>query len=173
MLIGVQGTMGAGKTITMTILAQYLHRVMKADIHANHFQKNSDRLRTLDDVWKLEGGILCFDEIWLTLDARRSGGNTHLTRFINQTRKKKLIVMYTTQHIRQVDVRVRDATDILICCEKKNGVHWLTFVDWQYQRIMRSYQISDLTPFYGLYDTYEVLQPLMWESSPLPPARGS
>jgi len=163
MLVGIQGRMGTGKTISMSILAEYLRRVAHAPTHANYFLKNASRLNSLDDVWKLDGGVLCFDEIWLTLDARRSGGNIHLTRFINQTRKKKLIVLYTTQHIRQVDVRVRDATDILISCEKRDGVHWLTLIDWQYQTILRSYAIDDLRPFYGLYDTYEVLQPLVWD----------
>jgi len=164
MLVGIQGRMGTGKTLTMTIMAEFLRRALHTQTHANYGLQHSHRLLTLDDVWKLDGGVLCFDEIWLTLDARRSGGNVGLTRFINQTRKKKLIVFYTTQHIRQVDVRVRDATDILISCDKRNGVHWLTFIDWQYQTILRSYAIDDVSPFFCLYDTYEVLQPLEWDT---------
>ena len=162
MLVGVMGKMGAGKTLSMSILMEYCHYAMKAELHANYGLRNASRVKTTDDVWNMENGVFGFDEIWLTLDARLWKDNTFLTRWINQTRKKKLIVFYTTQHIRQVELRVRNATDVLIFVEKHPDGHWLQFIDWQYRLLMRRYFIphSVTQKFYGIYDTYEVLEPL-------------
>jgi len=78
-----------------------------------------------------------------------------------------MIWFYTTQHIRQVEMRVRNATDILIYCEKTPAGHWLQFIDWQYREMGRRYLIPHnvAKKFYGLYDTYEVLQPLKNDGS--------
>jgi hypothetical protein len=165
MLVGIMGKMGAGKTLSMSILAEYAAWVMKSPLHANYGLQGAEKIRTTNDIWEMENGIFCFDEIWLTLDSRLWKDNVFLTRWINQTRKKKLIVFYTTQHIRQVELRVRNATDILIYCDKTPAGHWLQFVDWQYQELGRRYLISHETAarFYKVYDTYEVLEPLKME----------
>lgn len=162
MLIGIMGKMGSGKTLSMTILAQYIKKLTESPLWANYTLKNSEKINTLSEIWKIENGIICLDEIWLTMDARLWNDNVMMTRWINQTRKKKLIVMYTTQHIRQVEMRVRNATDFLIYCQKmKGGRTKLTFIDYQYNTIGKSFIIEDPRIFYNLYDTYEVLQPII------------
>lgn len=154
--------MGAGKTLSMSILASYTARAMQAEMHANYHLKKAELITSTKDIWEMENGVFCFDEMWLTLDARLWKDNVFLTRWINQTRKKKLIVFYTTQHIRQIEMRARNATDILIYCEKTPQGHWLQFIDWQYRQMGRRYLIPHdvASKFYSLYDTYEVLQPL-------------
>jgi hypothetical protein len=62
-----------------------------------------------------------------------------------------------------MELRVRNATDVLIVCEKKNGAIWLTFIDYQYKQIGKRFRIDKPERFYPLYDTYEVLKPLTWE----------
>lgn len=162
MLIGIQGKMGAGKTLTMSTLAKYSAHALKAPLSANYGLSGASKIQTQKDIWDMENGVFCFDEIWLTLDSRLWKDNVFLTRWINQTRKKKLIVFYTTQHIRQVELRVRNATDLLIHCDKGPQGHWLQFIDWQYRQLGRRYLIphSTASKFYSLYDTYEVLEPI-------------
>lgn len=163
MLVGVMGKMGAGKTLSMSIIASYLSRATGAPLAANYGLKGAKPIESLNDVRDLDSSILCFDEIWLSADARAWKDNVQLTQWVNQTRKKKMVVFYTTQHIRQVEMRIRNGTDILIVCEKKPEGHWLTFIDWQYKSIGKRFLIQNASRFYPIYDTYEVLKPLNWE----------
>ena len=164
MLIGIMGKMGTGKTLSMTILASYLYYRYKVPIHANYELNSpikSETLKYTEDIWKVEDGIICLDEVWLTLDSRLWQDNVALTRWVNQTRKKRLIVFYTSQHINQVEMRMRNATDILIVCEKKYGSIWLNFVDYQYGTLGRKFEIKKPNRFYMLYDTFQVLEPII------------
>jgi len=160
MLIGVMGKMGSGKTLSMSALGEFLHYKTKAPLYANYSLLNATRVQSLGDIWKMENGIFCFDEMWLTMDARMWKDNVKLSRWVNQTRKKKLIVIYTTQHIRQMELRVREATDLLIYTTKvKDGIG-LQFIDYQYQELKRKYYLPNKRKFYFLYNTFETLQPI-------------
>lgn len=161
MLIGIMGKMGSGKTLSMVVLASFMRRISGAPLYSNMASfKESQLLERSTSLWDLDSGIVCLDELWLTMDARLWKDNVFLTRWINQTRKKKLIVFYTTQHIRQVELRVRTGTDFLVFTEKKSQGIWLSFIDWQYRTLGRRFLITNPRPFYGLYDTYETLRPL-------------
>ena len=162
MLVGIMGKMGTGKTLTQTILSNYLHFKTKVPIFANYTLKKVPYtyINKLSDLWKVNNGIICLDEIWLTMDSRLWKDNVALTRFINQTRKKKITLFYTTQHIKQVELRVRNATDVLIYCEKKENGHWLWFIDYQYGQIGKKFFLDNPQKFYDFYDTFEVLEPM-------------
>jgi len=138
-------------------------RATGAPLHANYGLKNATAIESLNDVAELENSIFCFDEIWLSADARAWKDNVRLTQWVNQTRKKKMVVFYTTQHIRQVEMRIRNGTDVLIFCDKRPEGHWLTFMDWQYRTIGKRFLIENAYRFYDLYDTYQVLKPLNWD----------
>lgn len=167
MLVGIMGRMGTGKTLSQTILMTYLHHVTGVPIAANYTINlpSASKVKSLMDITAKNSEVFGFDEIWLSADAREWSNNVKLTQWINQTRKKKMIIFYTTQHIRQVEMRIRNATDVLIVCEKTAEGHWLTFIDFQYKTIGRRYLIPHevAQKFYPLYDTYEVLQPLTWD----------
>lgn len=162
MLVGIMGKMGAGKTLSQTILGVYLHTVTKAPLYANYTLNGVDftPIKSLKDLWQINGGIVLLDELWLSMDARMWKDNVAVTRFINQTRKKKITLFYTTQHIRQIELRTRNATDVLVYCEKRPEGHWLWFIDYQYQDIGRKFLLNDPRMFYSLYDTFETLQPM-------------
>lgn len=163
MLVGIMGKMGSGKTLSMSIIAEYLSKATKAPLYANYGLQGAEPLGSLNEVDQITGGILCLDELWLSMDSRAWKDNIRVSHWVNQTRKKKVVVFYTTQHIRQMELRVRNATDILIVCEKKPEGHWLTFIDYQYRAIGKRFLIESPSRFYPLYDTFEVLKPLSWE----------
>lgn len=162
MLTGVMGKMGAGKTLSQTILGIFLHLQTKAPIFTNYTLKGVPytRISSLSELWQINNGIVLLDELWLSMDSRMWKDNVAVTRFINQTRKKRITLFYTTQHIRQVELRTRNATDVLIYCEKKPEGHWLYFVDYQYQQIGQKLLLNQPQNFYKYYDTYETLQPM-------------
>lgn len=176
MLVGIMGKMGTGKTLSMSVLASYLSRATGAPLWANYSLKGAKPLTSLDQINDTTCGIECIDEAWLSMDSRMWEDNVRISHWVNQTRKKKVIVFYTTQHIRQMEMRMRNATDILIVCEKKGRAIWLTFIDYQYKQIGKKFCINKPERFYGhldeeskvltgLYDTYEVLKPLKWTNT--------
>ena len=124
---------------------------------------------TTEDLIKIKDGIICFDEIWTSMDSRLVKDNVFLTRWVNQTRKKNIIVLYTTQHFGQLDIRARRATDLLIYCQKyaKQGFFRYTFIDTFTGQMLRSVKayFKDISKFYGVYDTFEVIKALKKYSS--------
>lgn len=159
MLAGVMGKMGAGKTRFMTLMGVYMHKMTGAPLYANYtlFGVKYTKIASLKELWEINGGIVLLDELWLSMDARMWKDNVAVTRFINQTRKKKITLFYTTQHIRQIELRTRNATDILVYCENGNTV---TFIDFQYMQIGRKFVFDNPDLFNKLYDTFETLQPM-------------
>lgn len=153
--------MGAGKTFTMSVFSYLLSRSLGVPLFANYGLKGSQYINSLDEIWTMEGGIFCFDEIWLTMDARLSKNNVDLTRWINQTRKKKMLVMYTSQSFGQVDLRVRKATDFLLYAWRHHDTQKITLVDAQYGDVLRTLTIKQPERYYSLYDTFEVLKPMV------------
>jgi hypothetical protein len=163
--VGIQGKMGSGKTLSQTILGVYLNKITGAPLYANYHLAGVEYeyINSFSAFKQVEDGIILWDELWLTMDARLWTNNVALTRWINQTRKKKIILFYTTQHIRQVELRVRNATDILIHCDKRPEGVWLQFMDFQYEQLGMRYLLNDPARFYNLYNTYEVLEPLKYK----------
>lgn len=159
MLVGVMGKMGGGKTRFMTIIGVYMHKMTGAPIYANYslFGIDYTKVNSLKELWEINSGIVLLDELWLSMDARMWKDNVNVTRFINQTRKKKITLFYTTQHIRQIELRTRNATDVLVFCENGNTV---TFIDYQYMEIGRKFMFDNPSVFNALYDTFETLQPM-------------
>lgn len=159
MLVGVMGKMGGGKTRFMTIMGVYMHKMTGAPLYANYslFGVPYTRINSLKELWEINNGIVLLDELWLSMDARMWKDNVAVTRFINQTRKKKITLFFTTQHIKQVELRTRNATDVLVFAEKGNTV---TFIDYQYMEIGRKFIFPSPELFNVLYDTYETLQPM-------------
>lgn len=164
MLVGIMGRQGSGKTLLMSLLAQIIHQKTGLPIFANYKSlRNANYVNTLTDIWNLNQAIYCFDEIWLTMDSRAFKSNIELTRWINQIRKKGVITFYTTQHISQVEMRVRNATDVLIYCEKNSKIknqRFYTFIDYQYRLIGRKCSLNGIERLFYLYNSYEALQPI-------------
>jgi len=170
--MGFMGNMGTGKTLSQTAIATLLHKVSGVPLFANYGLKDSTLITKMSELWDLDSAILCLDEIWINMDARLWKDNVFLTRFINQTRKKRLLVLYTTQHIRQVELRVRNATDILVLCEKTADGIYLNFIDWQFRFLGRRFLLAEPERFYHLYNTFELVHPITMDKN-IPLTSGS
>lgn len=160
------GTMGAGKTLAQTMIALAMAEATNVPIYANYEIKhpNYRPVGSMKELWDANNAIFAFDEMWITLDSRGWKNNIDITQWVNQVRKKGLLVLYTTQHISQVDIRVRNGTDILVLCERKGDTHILRFADWHYNKIGRTMKIpqSLASAFYPYYDTFETIKPIKW-----------
>jgi hypothetical protein len=66
----------------------------------------------IDDI---RSGIFLIDELWLYADSRLSGSarNKFVSKVLLKSRKRDLDILYTTQSLGQVDVRIRRISDFI------------------------------------------------------------
>lgn len=167
MLVAIFGQMGLGKTLMMTILANYLvEKLPQIPFFANYEVQKAKAIRGVKHLLTIEDGLICLDEFWVSMDSRAWKNNVFLTRWINQTRKKNLLCMYTTQSFGQIDVRVRNATDLLIFCERFKGAQPFfrySFISGNNRTILKSFTIPEAKArhFYSYYDSFQLIRPLI------------
>lgn len=146
MIIGIEGAIGAGKTLVMTYLLKedYKESQEEKPIYANYtlrtlpftkvdreFLVNAMRLKMSLEGDSEQGAILALDEIHTLMDSRRSQSQMELlmSYFILQTGKEGINLYYTTQNFRQVEKRLRERTDIAIRVTRKGDNHLCIAVD--------------------------------------------
>lgn len=163
MLVAFVGYQRAGKTMAMTVLAEYIHKAAGVEIAANYpFYSATKDIVSVDYLMSLKNCIICIDELWLSMDSRKFKSNDLMSQFVLFSRKKDTIVFYTTHNINNVDNRLREATDIVVYCERASETDvWLTFIDWQRGVAQMKFLLNDISRFYHLYDTFAVLKPLV------------
>lgn len=119
MIIIYKGARGRGKTLTMVkdALAFYLkgHRVL-SNIHLKfgEYIENEDILN-LDKNSDIFNCVLVIDEIQIFFDSRRGmrKENLSFSNFIQQSRKRNITILTTTQYVNTIDLRLRQHLDIL------------------------------------------------------------
>ena len=122
MIIGFIGQRGSGKTLSMTIEA-YKKYKQGYKIYSNYHLNFPYTPFTVDDLMAFaESGmyfgqsIFLLDEIHIWFDSRASGKkrNVIFSYFINQSSKNDIDIYYTTQFSRQVEIRMRLNTEIVV-----------------------------------------------------------
>lgn len=161
MLIALVGDQGTGKSLVASVFGNLFKDILKVPLYANYELKNSkERIKNLQRLYEIEKGIVILDEFWLTADSRTFKNNVVISQFINQTRKKDLLVIYTTQYLNQIDLRIRQATDYLFHCEKNLENIVITAVNFKSGKILKKLVLNSPQQFYELYNTREVLTAL-------------
>ena len=174
MIIGIDGGLGSGKTAKMS---GYLHcdfergfRVL-SNYGLNFKHEKLDVLSLLDKKVELRDVSIGIDEITVFMDCRTSISrmNRMLSYFILQSRKRNVVLYYTTQSFSMVDKRLIKYTDIQIRCEKLfnpnsglelDDVRRFTVFDFRDPNNVRVHSfLEDISKFYGLYDTNEIIEP--------------
>jgi len=165
MIIGFIGKMGSGKTLCMTKFAhEYFQKGNK--VYANYgllFEHEKVKYSDIKNMSKdLIKSVICLDEIHVFIDSRSSmkAVNRQVSYFVTQSRKRNLILMYTTQKFGQVDKRLRENTDYVIKCsnKKKNGQLFIRCHMIDSDDKERKFTIN-ANKIFGMYDTHEVVNP--------------
>jgi len=175
MIVGFIGNMGGGKTLSMVRQAYNYHLQgfkifsnIKLNFPYEEFTGN-DLLEYATNNTKFKRAIFLVDEAHIFLDSRRSASKNNLaiSYFILQTRKKDVKLLYTTQNKQQVDIRLRQQTDIVVLCytrllDKAREIR-VTLNLYQIKMMEGVKELSEKfisNDYYDLYDTYEVINPL-------------
>lgn len=161
MLVGFEGTLGGGKTLSMTYWARYLHAKTGRPVYTNYDTVFSTRVNTWKELTEIENGIVCLDEIHIIgFDSRTSAKSftqAMRTHFMLQTRKKNMLVLYTSQSIRQVDLRLRNVTDFLVSCSKEGSRINNQVFKLMSGEIGKCLKLNNIELVYPWYDTYEIV----------------
>jgi len=171
MIIGYVGPRGHGKTLLMT--ARLFRRFNKGyriltnyKVAFKHEQLDAAKLVEMGE--DLHHCAIGADEFHILLDSRNSMSkrNKMITYFILQTRKRHVVLMFTTQDEGQVDVRLRKNVDYWVYCKrltkivngKKIKTHFFlyTVFDGLTGRKLDERLVNG-KKFFGLYDTEEVI----------------
>lgn len=177
MIILFIGTVGGGKTVSMTYEGyQYYKKGMK--IFSNYHLSYPHELLTkkrfdemIEDNEQLQDAVIMLDELHIWLDSRNSmqGKNKAMTYFVLQTRKRNVRLLGTTQHFDQVDKRFRNSVDILVFCRNINNTTSLVQNDglkdtyihqeftFQWTDKKNRHRIIHANPLFKLYDTREIV----------------
>jgi len=171
MIILYKGRRGAGKTLTMVKDALNFYDkgwdiYSNFDISIPYKKVVNDDLINLATNDNINNCVLLVDEIQLLIDSRRSMKKESLnfTYFIQQIRKKGIILLCTTQFTRTVDVRLREHVDIVV---KPRIYREYPVVEAEYFDVTSEEELGYIESkiivynpqrIFSLYDTNEVLQ---------------
>ena len=173
MIIAVVGSIGSGKTLTLTLMGKQAKDKGKAVL--SNYRLNFKHtliskkqiLGYSEDSSSLNNCTLLLDEAQTILDCRNSIKNRLLTYFILQTRKKHVDLFYSTQQFWNVEKRLRENTDMIFeCCgyyDKKKEhlkavkINRLKYIGRNSFLPLSSIVIKNPAIIFKLYDSYEIV----------------
>jgi len=119
MILLYKGRRGAGKTLTMVkdgyrfyLNGYRVLRNFKAKF--GEYISNEEVLK-LDKKSNVKDCVLMIDEVQIFFDSRRSmsKGNLKFSNFVQQTRKRNIHLLITTQYSNTIDLRLRQHLDFI------------------------------------------------------------
>lgn len=164
----IQGGLGTGKTLTMSLLAHYLKgqammRGANVELFSNYDLKDSTTMLDYTDWYKVaeaDTSIICWDEAHVVFNNRAWSkyGQGIATEVAMYTRKLRSIQIYATPNVGNVDSRIRDIIEVVVTMRKDNRGYHLYFTDFQTKEFIKKAFISEATMKrvykLKLYDTY-------------------
>lgn len=167
----VEGTLGKGKTLTLTYLL-FRKYLAKNTIFTNYhldfpkFKSNSQPeiifIDKLEDLLKMKHGYAGLDELWAYIDCRKSNTkmNKIVTGILLASRKRDINISYTAQSFFQVDKRLREVTDYLAVptLYSNNKICRIAIYEidakTNYKHLIRTYKFKT-EPIFKFFDTTE------------------
>lgn len=132
-----KGRRGCGKTLTMVkdgyLYYQRGYKILRNfNCHFGEYISEEDIL-ALDKNSKIFNCVIMMDEVQIFFDARRSmrKANISFSNFVQQIRKRNIILLGTTQYANTVDLRFRQHTDVVAYPNfiKELNVCEVTYID--------------------------------------------
>ena len=161
MLVAICGNLGSGKTLSLTFMGWWFLK-KGYDIYSNYkLNFPHKRLTSFKDLSNFNNGVFLGDELWSWTDSREFGSrkNKDINAILLKSRKRGIDIFYTTQHFKQMDVRIRRITDIIVLPEmfKRGRLCRLYFFDNSGYKVRRPivFKTEDIFP---LYDTTEEVE---------------
>ena len=177
MIYGFFGTVGSGKTITMTKYA-YFYYLLGYNIYANYWLSFEHTPVTKEFLVRIveenidlgDNNVFILDEIDMYVDSRKSmkSDNIMITYLIKQVRKKDIKILYSSQYEHSVDRRLRDLTAKEFLCRsrflpiKYEGETFdllMVYNDIYSQQHHIGNKRFCANPYFEMYDTRQLITP--------------
>ncbi|MNV50697.1 hypothetical protein D3C71_1427190 [compost metagenome] len=167
-LLGLDAPMGTGKTLGMSLLAQYFRQLSGCSLYSNYGLAHSTLFTSFDqflEVAQQPSSIICLDEVHTDLDSRSGLTNTskYLTHMLYYLRKIRATIFYATPDISAVDSRVRSVTNVYCRVRKSKKKFYYDMYDIQSVRFLRTLMIDKDKVFKiadQIYDTHKMVVPM-------------
>lgn len=165
--IAIIGDTGGGKTLTMVGMAKkYYDAGMTVFSNFTLIGIPYQHIEFKDIVEYpeyLHDAVILIDEAHIGTDAYAffSKDVKAITKFATQTRKRRLIFIYSTQVLTQVAKRLRSITTYIVYAQELKGLKGVISLDFHNRNPDNSYiksRIFDGRPYFGMYDTDEIIE---------------
>lgn len=173
MIVIYKGSRGKGKTLTM-VRDAYKYYTLGYKILANFSLKfgsyiTGDEVLALNKSSELYNCVLVLDELQLFFDSRNFSRlqNKEFSNFIQQIRKRNIIILFTTQYSNTIDLRIRQHIDVVAYpyFDKVSNICKVYYFDLtKLEDDMSDIDIKPIKVYYNaknvfsLYNTYEMLK---------------
>lgn len=167
-LIMIDGYLGSGKTLGMSLKALQWQQKSGCTLFSNYGLKGSIPFTSFADFKKVAvqpSSIICLDESHLDISNRDFNTNS-VKFFVNMVfflRKLRCTLMMTSPLFHNIDSKIRDITNIYIHVSKRNSIMTYDYYDVEQQYFIKSEQLdlNKISSYIGdIYDTYEMVIPL-------------
>lgn len=158
-IIAFCGLLGSGKTLSMTMIG-YMEHLRGIPVYANYDTQFAARLENLPQMFRLTNCLLLIDEFQVLLDSRTFAKQEQLlmSYWLLLIRKLGITLLYTTQHINQVELRLRQITTYVFWCFPGDGYSLIDIL--RYGGADSASLVSRVTlPHDGLYGLYATRDP--------------
>jgi hypothetical protein len=167
-LVIIDGYLGAGKTLAMTLLSLYFQGLSDCALYSNYGVKDSKEFTHFRDFLTIaneSSSIVCLDEAHTDLDSRNFNTNSvkYFTHLIFYLRKLRCTLMLATPSIDNLDSRVRSISNLYIHVTKDKNFFFYQVYDMQGGRFLKEYRIKQKDAFFCSslsYDTYNMVLPV-------------
>lgn len=174
MIVLYKGRRGSGKTLSMVKDGIKFNRSGYA-IYRNfdlEFGKyiSDDDILTLDKNSEIKNCVIMMDEVQMFFDSRRSMRKQSLnfSNFIQQIRKRNIILLCTTQYSNTIDLRLRQHIDVLATPKfiKELNVCEIIYFDLtsiednilgEHKQLNYVKMVYDALPIFKIYNTYQMI----------------
>lgn len=167
-LVIIDGYLGAGKTLAMTLLASYFQGLSNCALYSNYGIAGSKKFDHYEDFLQIadeNSTIVCLDEAHTDLDSRNFNTNAvkFFTHLIFYLRKLRTTIMLATPSIDNLDSRVRGIANLYIKVTKDKKFFLYDFYDVQSLKYLKRYKIRQADAFViasMAYDTFNMVLPV-------------
>lgn len=167
-LMGFDGVMGSGKTLGMSVMAQYYRQKTGCTLYSNYGLKHSQLFTNFEqflEVARQPSSIICLDEAHTDLDSRSGNTNTakYFTHMIFYLRKLRCTLFFSSPAITNIDFRVRSLMNVYCQVRKNKKSFYYDMYDLQSEKYLKTMRINQQKVFSisdQIYDTHKMVVPM-------------